>query len=570
MKSNIRRFRFHTTNTLVFSAFSLWFFYLIFDTFDYLNFSEVSWFGIDNTTSYIAQLFFINDNWTFPLLRNPGYGDVLSTSLTFTGPSPILALPMKIFGISPEIQFFGLWILLNIVLQLIFGYRFLRLLGGSVIFSRIFTIFFITPFFIIKTQGHFWLTSHYLILWSLCILFGYLLKRVYKAREVSLLLCLSYLTNIYLLATVLSVVSLTVILRLFSSQRNLRAILSDIATALFTLLLTFFLFDGINRQETIYESVKMYLSSTYGYHGFNLLTFINPDTGIVAEGLPNIPNNLPIFSVLPISLGMIPGAYEGFMYLGLGTLLASVFAFFTRGHTKSKSGIVLEKNQRRVIILATLLLTLFAVSYRVGFGSWSIVLPFPTYLDWLLGTFRSSGRFMWPVAYALIGIVLIGLHRFVTSRVNHKAKFILLFTIIAIQVIDISVPLIRQEKEIILTINNNNFRSNKFLEASEVLKPYKSIRAYPQGDFLENHYAELNYLAWTLNIRTDLHFSSRINMNALYKREEETWNDLCSGNLRPFVAYAVTNERAEDLASCYKKLEPIFEDEFHAYYGILP
>jgi len=314
----------------------------------------------------------------------------------------------------------------------------------------------------------------------------------------------------------------------------------------------------------------MYLSSTYGYHGFNLLTFINPDTGIVAEGLANIPNNLPIFSVLPISLGMIPGAYEGFMYLGLGTLLASVLAFFTRRNTKSKSGIVLEKNQRRVIILATFLLTLFAVSYRVGFGSWSIVLPFPTYLDWLLGTFRSSGRFMWPVAYALVGIVLIRLHRFVTSRVNRKAKLILLFTIIAIQVIDVSVPLIRQKKEIILTVNNNDFRSNKFLEASEVLKPYKSIRAYPQGDFLENHYAELNYLAWTLNIRTDLHFTSRINMNALYKREEETLNDLCSGNLRPFVAYAVTNERAVDLAGCYKKLEPIFEDEFHTFYGIIP
>jgi hypothetical protein len=39
-----------------FFVLSLWFFYLTFDTFAYLNPKEVSWFEIDNTTAYRAQL----------------------------------------------------------------------------------------------------------------------------------------------------------------------------------------------------------------------------------------------------------------------------------------------------------------------------------------------------------------------------------------------------------------------------------------------------------------------------------------------------------------------------------
>jgi hypothetical protein len=548
---------------------SLWFFYIIFDTFLYLDTSEVSWFGIDNTTSYIAQLFFLEDGWRFPLLRNPLYGDTLSTSITFTGPSPILVLLMKVFGVQPELQFFGFWILLNIFLQLVFGYRFLRLLGGSVIFSRYFSVLFVTPFLIIKVQSHFWLTSHYLILWSLCILFSFLMHKKFRVWEVCLLLSLSYLSNIYILAMVIVVILLTFAIRMASTSRNSRILFTDATVSLLTLASVFFIFDGFDRQENLYQSVKMYLSPTYGVHGFNLLTFVNPDTGIVAEGAANIPANLPLFSVLPISLGMIPGAYEGFMYLGLGLIIVAVAMLFLKNNSKLGFFRDLNRNQKRLFFLFFFSTFLFSVSYRVGIGSWSVVFPFPEYLDWLFGTFRSSGRFMWPVAYALIGVLIIKFYKTLKLMLGRRMVFVALLAVLTFQHVDILVPLIKQKTAVRITNSETDFKTNEFMMSLSALRSFKSIRAYPQGDVLMNHYAELNYLAWSLKIKTDLHFTSRNNISAMYARESETFDDLCTGNLRPRVAYAVTNERVEDLENCRSQIKPIFQDQFHTYYGVL-
>jgi hypothetical protein len=210
---------------------------------------------------------------------------------------------------------------------------------------------------------------------------------------------------------------------------------------------------------------------------------------------------------------------------------------------------------------------MFAVSYRVGIGSWSVVLPFPTYLDWLFGFFRSSGRFMWPVAYALIGIVLTKFYRTLLLTIQGKTLVAILLPFFLIQQADISVPLLRQEREVLVTNSISDFKSDGFEFALRTLEPYTSIRAYPQGDFLDNHYAELNYLAWKLAISTDLHFTSRINMAALYRRESETFSELCSSSLTPLIAYAVTNESLDDLAACKMDLTPIFTDQFHTFFG---
>ena len=129
----------------------LWFF-LVFDTFSYLNPHETQWFGVDNTTAYIAQLTYVSSDWTFPLLRNPDYGGPLSTSLTFSGPSPIIGLTMKLIGLNAELQLFGLWILLNFFLQLIFGSRLLRLMGITANFARVFSVFFLSTFFDFKNS----------------------------------------------------------------------------------------------------------------------------------------------------------------------------------------------------------------------------------------------------------------------------------------------------------------------------------------------------------------------------------------------------------------------------------
>ena len=556
-------------DALFFLLISICWFFIIFDTFSYLDPGEISWFGIDNTTAYIAQLFYLKSDWTFPLLRNIEYGGPLSTSLTFTGPAPILGLVMKLFKINPEIQLFGLWILLNFFLQLVFGTRLLRILGIKANFARIFSVFFLSTFLALKAQGHFWLISHYLILWSLYILILYISQNTFRTVEVGLLLCLSYLTNIYILAMVILVILLVFILRLLSSLESIKSIFADFSRLSSLLVVVFLTFDGLVLEESTYQTVKTYVSSTYGVHGFNLLTFFNPDTGYVVEGMsPSDPETLASFSMLPYSLGMIPGAYEGFMYLGLGVILGLIFLVFIQREKPLLSEVGLNVLQIKAIFIFSGLVTMFAVSYRIGIGSVEVVLPFPTTLDHVLGIFRASGRFMWPFAYFFIGLSILTVYRWFSIQKKYVLNFIVIAIFFALQVIDTTLPLISQERRVSLTTNENNFQVIELKEASKLLQNYREIRAYPQGDFLENHYAELNYLAWKLGMQTDLHFTSRVNMNDLFDREKETFLHLCQGTLDPSAIYAVTNTSLGKVLACNSTSKPILVGQYHSYFVI--
>jgi hypothetical protein len=556
-------------DALFFLLISIFWFFLVFDTFSYLDPREISWFGIDNTTAYIAQLFYVSSDWTFPLLRNPDYGGPLSTSLTFTGPAPIIGLVMKLFNFNAEIQLFGLWILLNFFLQLVFGSKLLRLLGVTANFARIFSVFFLSTFLAIKAQGHFWLISHYLILWSLYILITYISQNTFNTVEVGMLLCLSYLTNIYLLAMVILVILLVFIIRLLSSRESIKSIFTDFSRLSALLFVVFLTFDGIVLEDSVYQTAKTFVSSTYGSHGFNLLTFFNPRTGLVEEGLsPSDPETIASFSVLPYSLGMTPGAYEGFMYLGLSVILGLVFLVFIQRERLLLSGVTLNTAQKRAIFIFSGLVTMFAISYRIGIGSIEVVLPFNTYLDHALGIFRSSGRFMWPFAYFLISLSVLTFYRCYSSQKKYVLSYIVIATILAIQIIDTTVPLINQERRVLLTTNKNNFQVIELNEASKLLQNNREIRAYPQGDFLENHYAELNYLAWKLGIQTDLHFTSRVNMKNMYERENETFLHLCKGTLDPTAIYAVTNTSLENVLACDITSRPLLVGQYHTYFAV--
>jgi hypothetical protein len=555
-------------DALFFLLISIFWFFFVFDTFSYLDPREISWFGIDNVTAYIAQLSYVSSDWKFPLLRNPDYGGPLSTSLTFTGPAPIIGLFMKLFNFNPEIQLFGLWILLNFFLQLVFGSRLLKILGVTANFARIFSVFFLSTFLALKAQGHFWLISHYLILWSLYILILYISHNTFNIVEVGMLLCLSYLTNTYLFAMVIAVILLVFVIRLLSSLESIKSILTDFSRLSALIFVIFLTFDGLVLEESMFQTAKTFVSSTYGVHGFNLLTFFNPDTGYVAEGFsPSDPETIVRFSVLPYSLGMIQGAYEGFMYLGLSVILGLLFLLFSQRGKPLLPGVSLNIAQKRAIIIFSGIVTMFAISYRIGIGSIEIVLPFPTILDHLLGIFRASGRFMWPFAYLLISLSVLTFYRWCSSRKKNVLNFIVIAAIFATQIIDTTVPLINQERRVLLTTNKKDFQVTELQEASKILQNYREIRAYPQGDFLENHYAELNYLAWRLGIPTDLHFTSRVNMKDMFEREEETFLHLCRGTLDPSAIYAVTNTSVEKVLACKKTPKPLLLGQYHTYFA---
>src|SRR5262249_36111852 len=104
-----------------------------------------------------------------------------------------------------------------------------------------------------------------------------------------------------------------------------------------------------------------------------------------------------------------PGDYEGFNFLGLGSILILIFGAPVL--LEKFGDIILVARKRYVLLVALLSLTAYALTNNVGIG--------PLNFEFLHGrghavldVFRSSGRMFWPVFYTLlfaaIGITILG------------------------------------------------------------------------------------------------------------------------------------------------------------------
>ncbi len=127
------------------------------------------------------------------------------------------------------------------------------------------------------------------------------------------------------------------------------------------------------------------------------------------------------------------GQYEGFAYLGLGVILSLVcYIWLLRRHQLVRHR--LGAFARQPLGLALLGLFIFALSYHVRFFSkWIIA------LDWLYiplepltASFRSAGRFSWPLYYYLIALSVVWLKPYF----NRPKLWLLLTLILGLQIAD--------------------------------------------------------------------------------------------------------------------------------------
>jgi hypothetical protein len=118
---------------------------------------------------------------------------------------------------------------------------------------------------------------------------------------------------------------------------------------------------------------------------------------------PAVPQDSGLFPKVGGVIDATGGQYEGFNYLGVGLLLASLLVL------PAEAG-WLRRNLRRHIslLVAFAALTAFAISHRVFVGHWLLFeVPMPLYIVWTLGTIRASGRFFWLIGYAQLAIVIV-------------------------------------------------------------------------------------------------------------------------------------------------------------------
>lgn len=523
--------------------------YLILGGFSRLNPRRFDWIFGDNITAYLSQLFFLRDKWRIPLTANPTYGLEHSTPLTYTGPNLPLTLIQKLFQINPELQFFGLWILMTVSLQILFALLLAKELDTNFFQAVLFSLLSVMPFFLARFQLHFWLTAHFLILWSLLIAIRYFKQGRLQTFHSLILISLSLLIAPYILMMVLVILLFVAINSVIGNQISRQMFIRHCFLMALTIVFTKSIFDGLGTQTNAYESFKMNFSGPdYGKFPYNLASFLNPDVGLENYYL-GMKNNYYLttnFSSTGISFGSTPGSYEGFLYLGAGVIFLLTFAFLTyRRRPTSEPFFVYHLNKKLFGFFFFLVLS-FSVTFNVGLGNLKFSLPFPYLGTWALSAFRASGRFMWIIAYTFLVIALVQL----TRRITKPLLTWILMVAVTLQVADISVPVkdrylsLRNELPPVLKFIDSDYENfTKFAIGKSKIVSFPPGHGTPQWD-------RLNYWAWKNDMVTNSNQSGRINFDLLKRQTKKTFFEICEGEANYHNLYVVSLEFFGDFSSC--------------------
>ncbi len=163
----------------------------------------------------------------------------------------------------------------------------------------------------------------------------------------------------------------------------------------------------------------------FGRYSANLLSLFWPQTSGVFQWTG-------IYLLTRGIVGGVSGQYEGFAYLGAGALVLVAIAL-------ARSWRALPHLIRNNIVLSVTLFILFlwAVSNRIYLGGYLLATyPVPEFLDrTVLSWFRSSGRFLWPLAWLIMALGICGS----LSAFRRRGAMTLSILVLALQWQDLAV-----------------------------------------------------------------------------------------------------------------------------------
>lgn len=519
-----------------------------------LNPRNYQWISGDNTSGYLAQLFYISDQWRFPLAANPNFGLELSTSLIYSGPPLPIALIQKLLRIDPSLQFIGIWLLIMVILQIQFGIFIARQLNYGIIASRLAGLLFVTPFFLYRFQVHYWLTAHFLLLWAFWITLRSLSSSKLYTVEIAVFLVIAYSINTYILVMSVIILSYPIVLSIIRLRNFSSPIIKHLLILFSSLMTAYFVFDFRSQKGTFLENLRMNFTGQYTEIPSNLLALLNPEVGYSRDcnkghcifGGEPIPNHfIENFSVLNFDLGGVQGNYDAFLYLGLGLLLFLAVALYFFFHRNSPTSIIETLIKQKVLMAYLLVISAYAVTYKVSIGNYQLDLGDPKLLRWALSIFRASGRFMWIIAYFLIILSLI----LIAKRLKKEYLSALMLAVVLIQFVDLY-PALRDRSAALreLTITSVSINSELRAGFQKLAKEKDTLIMYPPGTQIG--WPELAFLAWESGLKSGMSQSSRVNSIARIRIENELRIRICSGVIPANWLIVVTNSELNNNLKC--------------------
>jgi Family of unknown function (DUF6311) len=324
--------------------------------------------------------------WRWPPGVFDNFWHPVGTAIIFTDSLPLVAMPLKLFStlLPMRFQYIGLWLLLNCILQGVFGILLLRCFSPRLSVQVIGAAFLlIAPVFISRID-HDTLTTHWLLLAALWLYF-----RSFNSTRSALawwmaLSAVSALVHPYLNAMLLAI-GLAYYLRVAYVDRSasVRSALLQVAALIATSLFCWWLCGAFTLRPSG-GGVAL------GIYNANLLAWFDPQW--MSRWLPNLPSGG-------------NGQYEGKGYLGMGVFLLAAAAMVVSWRRDPAR---FTPQALGPLVLITLVLTLYAWSTRFTLGSIELIDLTPRHPS-VFGVFRGAGRFIWASAYliTLLAVVIV-------------------------------------------------------------------------------------------------------------------------------------------------------------------
>jgi uncharacterized membrane protein len=178
------------------------------------------------------------------------------------------------------------------------------------------------------------------------------------------------------------------------------------------------------------------------------------------------------------------GAYEGFSYIGIPSILL-IIIFFSLIR-KSKNADFKFKVPFIILWGSSIFLYLFSLSNKIAIGSRELFeFSIPNQFSEMISTFRSTGRFAWLIVF----VIFISLIYSISLKISSKSMTILLSLMILIHSIDIGTQLISQRN---LKFSEPYLSGLNNPAWDEIGDCYENIRIYPPSMAPDNYYDFVN------------------------------------------------------------------------------
>ena len=411
----------------------------------------------------IAWEFFRNQPLLqFPLGLNPKYGLEISSTMAFDGQIPLFSLifhPFQSF-LPTRFQYVGIYLLICFALNYYSSKLIFRELNFTSLNSSLGAVILSTSPLILNRfveNTHYTLTSAFFLYFAILLVLR-IDSTFYKWL---LLYILSILIFLYYTFFILIIHSTLMIYKYFNKKEDSTKIIFKyfgiFSISYCVMYLVGFFYGGVGTSDIGYGRFKSSLSSLFDPSGWSLIV---PD------------------------ISETEGAYEGFSYIGIPSILLMIILFFLI--RKSNNTDFKFKVPFIILWWSSIFLYLFSLSNKIAIGSRELFeFSIPNQFSELISTFRSTGRFAWLIVF----VIFISLIYSISLKISSKSMTILLSLMILIHSIDIGTQLISQRN---LKFSEPYLSGLNNPAWDEIGDCYENIRIYPPSMAPDNYYDFVN------------------------------------------------------------------------------